>query len=249
MKEIASMILLATFSAFIFYGMKRAEQRGKQELKHFPQLDAIEEAVGRAAELGRPAHFTIGYDTLMSYNIPGFSMLPHIVRLCNKAGVHLIVTTPQPTVLAIYDDILHQGYQADGRPESEIDLRFLAGSTGAYTIAVQGMMLREKPAANFLMGLSKVETLIHAETGQRVGALQVGGAMGAGNLPFMACVCDYTLVGEEFLAAGALVSNDLPRLGSVTGQDWIKAVVVALVILGGIAAQFGSKYLATILKV
>jgi hypothetical protein len=73
--------------------------------------------------------------------------------------------------------------------------------------------------------------------------------MGAGNLPFMACVCDYTLVGEEFLAAGALVSNDLPRLGSVTGQDWVKAVVVALVILGGIAAQFGSKYLATILKV
>ena len=75
MKEIASMILLITFSIFIAYGMKRAEHRGKQELKHFPQLDAIEEAIGRAAELGRPAHFTVGYDRLMTYNIPGFSML------------------------------------------------------------------------------------------------------------------------------------------------------------------------------
>ncbi len=175
-------------------------------------------------------------------------MLPHIARLCNNVGAHLIVTTPQPTVLAIYDDILTNEYRMAGRPLSEIDLRFLAGSTGAYTIAVQGMMLRERPAANFLMGLSKVETLIHAETGQRVGALQVAGAMGSGNLPFMACICDYTMIGEEFLAAGAIVSEDMVRLGSITGQDWSKAIILALVVLGGLLAQAGILALTNALK-
>lgn len=248
MKELANMLLLITFCVLIIYGMRRALKRGKQGLKNLPQLAAIEEAIGRATELGRPVHFTIGYDEIMTYNIPGFSMLPYIADLCNKTGAHLIVTTPQSTVLAIFDDILDQVNKAYGKSSNEKDLRFLAGGTSAYTIAAQGLLLREKPAANFLMGLQKVEVLIHCETGQRIGAMQVGGGTGAGNLPFMAAICDYTLIGEEFLAAGAMVSNDVGRLGAITGQDWIKAVILALIIGGGIIVQFGSTYLVSLLK-
>lgn len=243
------MTFLILFFAFILYGMKRAESRGKQDMKRLAQLDAITEGVGRAAELGRPVHFTIGYDRLMSYNIPGFSMLPYIAKLCIEAGAHLIVTTPQPTVFAIYDDILHQVYQAAGRSENEIDLRFLAGTTGAYTIAAQGMMLRERPAAQFLMGVRKVETIIHTETAQRVGCFQVAGAMGEGNLPFMACICDYTMIGEELLAAGAIVSNDLVKLGSITGQDWSKALVLTIIVLGVLMSQLNIDFLVKLLQI
>ena len=93
MKELASMILLATFSAFIIYGMKRAEQRGKQELKHFPQLDAIEEAVGRSAEMGKPVICSFGIGGFTYWTLAGLSILSHVARLTAKTGSRLIVPT------------------------------------------------------------------------------------------------------------------------------------------------------------
>ena len=93
-------------------------------------------------------------------------------------------------------------------------------------------MVREKPAACFLMGAFFAESLILAETGNAIGAIQLAGTAQPSQLPFFVAACDYTLMGEELFAASAYLSGEPQQLGTVKGQDFGKIVWAALLIIG-----------------
>jgi hypothetical protein len=100
-------------------------------------------------------------------------------------------------------------------------------------------MVRERPAANFLIGQFMAESLLLAETGQSCGAIQIAGTAEVAQLPFFVCACDYTLIGEELYAAGASLSRDPAMLGSIKGQDWTKAIVAGCIVVGTLLFTFG----------
>jgi hypothetical protein len=93
-------------------------------------------------------------------------------------------------------------------------------------------MVREKPAACFYMGAFYAESLILAETGNSIGAIQVAGTAMPAQLPFFVAACDYTLIGEEFFAASAYLSGSPEELGSLKGQDLGKIMVAVLMLIG-----------------
>ena len=49
---------------------------------------------------------------------------------------------------------------------------------------------------------------------------------------FMVATCDYVIIGEEFYAASAYLSQDQVLKGSLKAQDVVKAVILALIVLG-----------------
>lgn len=67
-------------------------------------------------------------------------------------------------------------------------------------------------------------------------------------LPFLVAACDYTLIGDEMLVAGAYLAQDPVKLGSTAGQDWVKLAGVCLILVGAILATFGSNSLAKLLS-
>jgi hypothetical protein len=69
-----------------------------------------------------------------------------------------------------------------------------------------------------------------AEAGAQAGALQVAGTAQGHQLPFLVAACDHVLIGEEFFAAEAYLSEDLEKLGSLRGQDVVKNAAVALLL-------------------
>jgi hypothetical protein len=93
-------------------------------------------------------------------------------------------------------------------------------------------MVREEPAACIYMGGFSAESLILAETGNHIGAIQVAGTAMPSQLPFFVASCDYTLIGEEFFAASAYLSGDPLQIGSLKGQDWGKFITVMLLAVG-----------------
>jgi hypothetical protein len=97
-------------------------------------------------------------------------------------------------------------------------------------MATVGLLTRQKVAANFLFGHFYSESLILAETGASIGARQIGGCDAVSQLPFFITTCDYTLIGEELFAAGALISEDPVSRSTIVAHDWFKiAAVLALV--------------------
>jgi hypothetical protein len=99
-----------------------------------------------------------------------------------------------------------------------------------------GKMVREKPAACFYLGAFYAESLMLAETGNSIGAIQIAGTAEPAQLPFFVAACDYTLIGEEFFAASAYLSGDPDQLGSLQGQDLGKLVVGTLLVVGSLLA-------------
>jgi len=122
-------------------------------------------------------------------------------------------------------------------------VRYVTSEQFAYVAAVNGMMLRERPAANLLLGAFFAESLLLAETGHAVGAIQIAGTANVHQMPFFVVACDYTLIGEEYFAASALLSNDARLLGSLKATDSVKILMITVIIVGSILATFGQTWL------
>jgi len=109
-------------------------------------------------------------------------------------------------------------------------------------------MVREKPATNFLIGSFFAESLILAETGQSVGAIQIAGTAELAQLPFFVTACDYTLIGEELYAASAYLSREPLLLGTIKAQDTIKAILMIVMALGIVTLALGSDIVRKLLE-
>ncbi len=214
-------------------------------------LEAIEEAVGRATEMGKPVMFTPGYGDVAGTNaaptIAGLDMLGYVGRLAARRDTKMAVTVGHPNTYTVALDVLRRAYMVEGRPDALPDDAVTFGSEiqFAFTAHTLGRIQREKPATCLFLGYFAAEAIIVAEAAVAAGSISIAGATNHFQLPFFVAACDYTLIGEEFLAAGAYVSNDPRRIGSIAGQDWIKGIAVLIVIAGVVMRATGNNAMTT----
>ena len=95
---------------------------------------------------------------------------------------------------------------------------------------MDGIISRTRPASIFLLGTFEAESLILAETGNSIGAIQIAGTDSTIQLAFFIVACDYTLIGEELFAASGYLTNNLSILSSVKAQDILKVLIALFVI-------------------
>jgi len=143
--------------------------------------------------------------------------------------------------MAVCQEIVKESYVAAGRPDAykEDSNFFITSDQFSYTAAVDGIMLREKPAANFFMGSYFAESLLLTETGASTGAIQIAGTDSDHQLPFFVTTCDYTLIGEELYAASAYLSREPVLVGTLRGQDFGKPFIMSVMVLGTALATIG----------
>jgi hypothetical protein len=166
--------------------------------------------------------------------LQALSILGYIARSVAKFGNRVIVATLDPVVTGIAEEVMREAYLSAGRPElfHPDDIRFMAGQQFAFASGVAGILSREKIAASFLFGSFYAESLILAEVGQRVGAIQVAGTEQRTQIPFFIAACDYVIIGDEFYAASAYLSRNPTLLGSIVGQDYCKLLLILAVVFG-----------------
>jgi hypothetical protein len=100
----------------------------------------------------------------------------------------------------------------------------------AYAAGVNGIMQRDKPAACMYMGKFYAESLLFAETGNSIGAIQIAGTASQAQIPFFVTACDYTLMGEEYFAASAYLSRKPELIAGVKTQDMVKLMLISFII-------------------
>ena len=198
-------------------------------------LEALDEAIGRATEMGRPVHTTHGLGRVSSAETFAFwGVLGHVANMCAKYDCRLINTCRDYLVITVNQEIIRQAYLEAGRPDAfnPDDVRYLSGFQFGYTTAVVGIFAREKPAANIMIGYFFAESLILAEVGAQVGAIQISGTTSTAQLPFFVVACDYTLLGEEIYAASAYISKNPVLIGSLVAEDWYKILIIVTILIG-----------------
>lgn len=233
--------ILVTFAATVLWSIRRARINPNIFLRRIPGLDAVEEAVGRATEMGRPVLYLTGSGDLGGGSDPSSLatiaatvILSDVAKRVATYGAELKVPHRAPIVMAVCQEMVREAYFAAGRPDTyrEDTNFFITGDQFAYTAAVDGMILREQPAANFFMGYYYAESLLLAETGATTGAIQIAGTDAEHQLPFFITTCDYTLIGEELYAASAYLSREPVLVGTLRGQDIGKGVLLGVMAVG-----------------
>ncbi|MCK4438106.1 hypothetical protein KAV47_03435, partial [Candidatus Bathyarchaeota archaeon] len=244
--------ILAWVATYMAIQMGR---QGKIKIRRIPGLDAIEEVVGRAVEMGRPVFMIPGRGTFTdiyaTQTIAGLSILSYVATLSARLGAKLYVPMSQVDVFPVAVELVTDAYKAEDKIEElDVDeqIPYLSGTQFAYASGVIGMAARMKPAGNIMMGPFWAESMMFAESFNRIGAMQIGGTARMYQIPFFAALCDYVLIGEELFAAGAYVSGDPQQVGSIAAQDWYKLVALALSILGAILATAGITVIGDILR-
>ncbi len=230
------------FFGFVLYFMASAQSGKKPFVRRIPGIDAIEEAIGRATEMGRSVLYIPGIlDIDEIQTVAGLVILENVAKLTAKYETPITVPVTYPIPFTIAEEMVKAGYLHAGKPDQydPNSVRFITPEQFAYVAAVTGIMLRDKPAAHIFMGAFYAESLLLAETGFSTGAIQVAGTANVHQLPFFVVACDYTLIGEELFAASAYLSGDPKRVGSLKGADYMKILIILSVLVGCVLETMG----------
>ncbi|MCX7804401.1 MAG: hypothetical protein N3A38_04335 [Planctomycetota bacterium] len=229
-------LMIAPPMAAIALARARKRRGLDMYIRRIPGISAIDEAVGRAVEMGRPIAFTFGLTLVGPLFFACLGVLSHIARRAARYGSRLLIPQMDVEVMTITQSAVRECFRKEGKPEAyrEEDIRFMSDEQFAFASGFMGMVHRERAAACFLFGSFAAESLILAEAGQQAGAIQVAGTTSNEQVAFFITTCDYTIIGEEVYAAGAYLSGDPVQRGSLRGQDAAKMVLLALLLAGAV---------------
>ncbi len=226
---------------FIYLGRK-----GKSlYLRPIAGLLAMDEAIGRATEMGKPILYSSGRGKMeRPASIASMNILGTVAEKVASYGTPLIFPNNDPVVTAVAQEVAREGYTKAGHPDlyNPENIYFVTDSQFGYAAAVDGIMMREKPATNLFFGTFEAESLILAETGNSIGAIQIAGTDSSIQMAFFIVACDYVLIGEELFAASGYLSGDPQVIGSLKGSDYLKVIVIALLVIGAILAMINQEW-------
>jgi hypothetical protein len=233
--------ILLICGAIIYYIM--AARAGKLfYVRKIAGIEEVENAVGRATEMGKSIYYIPGtQDMDQVQTLASLSILGRVAQMGAENNTRIEVPVARSLVMVTARDVVKEAYGRAGRPDAfqENQVRYITDDQFGYAAALDGLFLRERPGAIFLIGLFYAESLILAETGNSIGAIQIAGTAEPSQLPFFVAACDYTLIGEELFAASAYLSREPKLLGSLKGQDFGKALFLLAIVIGIILESLG----------
>ncbi|MFC1587175.1 DUF6754 domain-containing protein [Planctomycetota bacterium] len=241
-KKLNTFLVMLFFCSGIMFFINLARRNPNLFVRRISGLEAVEDALGRATEMGKSVLFVHGINQISE--LPAIASINILSKIAEKVAEYdtdLKVTNIDPIMLQVSQETVKQAYIKAGRPDAykAENVFFAAADQFSYAAAVDGIMMRERPAANFYFGYFYAESLLLSETGANCGAIQIAGTDAWTQIPFFITTCDYTLIGEELYAASAYLAREPKMLGSLKGQDFGKAFILIVVILGTLLVSMG----------
>jgi len=239
---IASLFFFGLFF-YVFSTVKK--KRDSIYIRRIPGLDAIDDAVGRATEMGKPIIYDSGLGGFSSpQTIASMLILRSVAKKVAEFKAEIIYPAYDPVVLQVAEEMIASGFLDAGYPEDhkKDNCFFMVQDQFAFAAGLSGLIARKKPATALHFGYYAAESLLISEAGFAAGAIQVAGTTEATQLPFFITSCDYTLIGEELYAAAAYLSRDAQVLSNLKLSDYGKVIFGALFVLGTVLLTINSDW-------
>lgn len=245
------LLLLLLLGLMLFY-MDRAKKGKLETVRKLAPIEALEEAVGRAIELGKPVLTTYSFeDSFSAPNMVGLESVRYVSKQAAAKGGKVLVGVGAARTLPIAVENYRLGCVEGGAPElfDDRNVYFFTQQQWAYSSGVIGLMNRERPAACTFIGPFLVEGIHLGIASRRIGTISIGGNTSYSMGAFMFVTMDYLLLGEEMFAASAYMSGDPILISNITVEDIIKWVLGIVILVGTVVALIGTNYIGQLLGV
>lgn len=228
------------FCILLVYAIYHTRRR-EVYIRPIAGLHEIDNAIGRATEMGRPIMFVPGWGTLGDVcTIASMMILSQIAKKAAEFDIRMISPHCDYLVLPMAQEIVQSAFSEVGRSDAfnQNDIFFVSNDQFPFCAGVNGITVRERVATVFYMGYFNAEALLLTETGNQAGSIQIAATDAITQIPFFITTCDYTLIGEEFYAASAYLSRNPELVSMLKAQDYFKLVMVVLMVVGTILSTF-----------
>ncbi len=242
---IALAITLIGAVALVVYGLR---YRNRQPAwRAFPVFTGLSEEVGRSAEEGSVIHIALGNASLIGENaMTSVAALEALSALSDLAAAYdtpPIITTGDPTLYLLADDGMRRSYARLGnlRRYRRSLVQYIAADPTTYAAMTATYLYDVGIGANIILGAFDEEVSLITEAAARRGIYTMGGtplASGLGAL-YPALKPKQLLMGEEFFAAGAEISQQSTYQASLGGQDLLRWLIMGSIVLIGILSILG----------
>jgi hypothetical protein len=141
------LIPVLIFTGLVSFSITAA-RRGTAFVRRISGLDAIDEAIGRATEMGKPILYSPGLDEMdQAATVASMSILGRIAEKAASYDTHITVPNRDPIVMSVAQDVVRSGYLRAGRPDlyREEDVYYVTYSQFGYAAGVVGYMVRARP--------------------------------------------------------------------------------------------------------
>jgi hypothetical protein len=237
--KLATLIATLVMCVMVVYAIY-ITRRKEVYIRPIAGLQELDNAVGRATEMGRPVMFVPGWGTLGDpCTISAMMILNQIAKKTAEYDIRLISPHVDYFVVPLAQEMVQTAYSEMGRPDAynQNDIFFVSDQQFAFSAAVNGITIRDRVATVFYMGYFNAEALLMTETGNQTGAIQIAATDAITQVPFFITTCDYTLIGEEFYAASAYLSREHGLVSMLKAQDYFKLLIVVVVSIGTVLSS------------
>ena len=234
-RMLPTLIASLIFGLLVFIMIGKAKKGHDLYVRPIAGIQEIDNAIGRATEMGKPILFVPGTSGISDVaTLAGLAILGKVAKKAAEYDTKILVPCRDYLVLPVAQEIVKEAHYEAGRPDTfdKSSVFFITSTQFAFVAGVNGIMIREKTATNFYMGMFWAEALLMTETGAGTGAIQISGTDAVTQIPFFITTCDYTLIGEELYAASAYMAREPKQLGTLKAVDYLKLLIL-IFIAGG----------------
>ncbi len=252
--RVTAFFSLAFIAVAVFYYIVKIRGGMKYPLRRLAALNAIDEAIGTATELGKPVFFSTGDGDIVASEgtqvLAGLDILAYASEKCANYNVKIIAATSKPNVHTVTEEVVRNAYATAGRGDTfQADsVQFLSDQQMAYCAASLDLMRKEKVAAAILVGPWFRPGLIIADGAAELGAITIAGTGRMSQLPLFVASCDYCLLGEEMYAGSAYLTGNPTSVATIAGQDAAKLFAFGLIVVGSLLATIKVDFLSELIK-
>ena len=225
----------------------------KTTVQRIPAIEAIDEAVERCVERGRPLMYDSGGAISGRAAPTQFATLDVLGRLTDRMaslGTPMLVAVYYAESISVTQDVVRMGYTSGGHPEAfNIEnIKWWGDEWTSYYSGVLTWLYDKKPAAYIMLtGLNWGGAML-AHDCHKIDCILLGADTSATGLSLSYLGPDVLIMMEELYATAAYLTKDPLETSALFAGDYLKILWVGLIVIGVIAAVAGFPLLDELLK-
>jgi len=233
---LVELVLTAALVILVWVFISWAKRGKRFYIRKLPAIDAIEDAVGRCAEMGRPVHFCTGQRNYISsveapQTVAALACLGHTAKSCAKHDVPLMVVVSKAESLPLHIAMLREIYETQGKPFDIGMIHYFSEYYKSFLMNYIGDVKKFKPGAVMLIGPTVFEYAMIPDVARSVDAMSIGGSS-LGDYYVYSPMYDHALVAEELFAASAYLTREPVQIASIQAEDVYKVLAMGIAVVG-----------------
>jgi hypothetical protein len=220
------------------------QRKSPPVFREIPAFTRLRKAVGRVVEDGTRLHVSLGRGAFFTQQfasaLAGLALLRRLSELTSAGDQPPVATSGDAALAILSQDTLQTGSEASAQGKYDPLAGRLTGLTPfSYAAGAMPVIQDENISTNVLMGNFGAEAALLTEAAERANTFSLAASDNLTAQAILYASAREPLIGEELYAAGAYVEAGPMHTASLTVQDILRWLIIAVILIGGFLKLIG----------